>query len=94
MHRDRLKTHVASCILNIAQDVKEPWPLVIKDHFYRRHRVSMEPGEMVLYEGARLIHGRPDPLNGEAYANMFVHYLIKDLNTFYQPEAPIPEATN
>ena len=27
-----------------------------------------EPGEMVLYESARLVHGRPLPLNGSTYA--------------------------
>jgi len=77
-HRDRGKTHVASCILNIAQDVDEPWPLLIEDHAYRRHLVYLEPGEMVFYEGARLLHGRPQPLKGREFANMFVHYKLVD----------------
>jgi hypothetical protein len=34
----------------------------------------MEPGDMVLYESLSVIHGRPFPLQGEYYANLFVHF--------------------
>ena len=73
-HRDRVDTHIISAILNIDQHVREDWPLVIDDHYYRTHHVTMVPGEMILYEGGRLRHGRPLPLKGESYANIFVHY--------------------
>jgi hypothetical protein len=35
------------------------------------------PSAQVMYESAKLQHGRPLPLPGEnaAYANMFVHYM-------------------
>ena len=29
---------------------------------------------MLLYESAALVHGRPYPLDGEAYENAFVHF--------------------
>ena len=29
---------------------------------------------MVWYESARLVHGRPDKLEGEYFDNIFVHY--------------------
>ncbi len=73
-HRDRLVTHEASAILNIDQEVSDDWPLIIEDHHCRRHSVVLKPGEMVLYEGARLRHGRPSALNGTRYANVFVHF--------------------
>lgn len=73
-HRDRTDTHVASVILNIDQDVQQDWPLLIEDHFYRQHEVVLKPGEMILYEGARLKHGRPQPLQGDRFANVFVHF--------------------
>ena len=76
-HRDRLNTHVASVIINIDQDVNNDWPLIIDDHFYRRHSVLLKPGEMVFYEGARLKHGRPITFDGQRYANVFVHFKIK-----------------
>ena len=77
MHRDRIETHVASVILNVDQQVSSDWPLHIEDHHYRAHRVTLAPGEMVLYEGARLAHGRPDPFDGERFANVFVHFRRK-----------------
>jgi prolyl 4-hydroxylase len=36
--------------------------------------ITMEPGEMVLYESGSLIHGRPFPLVGRSYANIFIHF--------------------
>ncbi len=75
-HRDRIKTHVVSVILNIDQEVDSDWPLVIDDHYYRRHNVQLKPGEMVFYEGARLKHGRPSALRGRRYANVFVQFKI------------------
>ena len=77
-HVDTLGTHVVSLILNVGQEnVREDWPLTIKDVNGKRHLVSMEPGDMVLYESAKCQHGRPIALKGEAYANMFVHYKPK-----------------
>ncbi len=77
-HRDRLVTHVASAILNIDQKVDEDWPLVIEDHHCRLHQILLRPGEMILYEGARLLHGRPTAFNGSRYANVFVHFKRAD----------------
>jgi hypothetical protein len=34
----------------------------------------LQPGELVLYEGARFLHGRPLRLNGAAFANIFSHF--------------------
>lgn len=76
-HRDRLHTHRVSAILNIAQDVSTDWPLTIEDHLYRQHSVTLQPGEMLLYEGTRLSHGRNEAFNGQTYANVFVHFATK-----------------
>jgi prolyl 4-hydroxylase len=74
VHRDRSGTHVFGATINVAQRVDEAWPLVIEDHFSRRHEVTLKPGEMLLYESERLLHGRPKPLRGEFYAGVFAHY--------------------
>ena len=81
MHRDRSGTHIVSVILNIAQDVDEDWPLHIEDHFFRRHSVTLSPGEMLFYEGGNLAHGRPAPFKGDRYSNIFAHYAPKDSAT-------------
>lgn len=72
-HVDRLPL-VSSCIINVAQDVNEPWPIEVYDHAGRAYNVTMEPGDMVLYESHTVLHGRPFPLNGTVFANIFVHF--------------------
>ena len=36
--------------------------------------VTMKPGQMLLYESAKLIHGRPSILKAKRYVNCFAHY--------------------
>lgn len=72
-HVDRLPL-VSSCIINVAQDLDEPWPLEVYDRHDRAVNVTMEPGDMVLYESGSLMHGRPFPLKGRYYANIFIHF--------------------
>ena len=73
-HVDRIETHHISSTICVAHALKNPWPLYIEDIDGHPHEISMEPGEMVFYEGAKLMHGRPYPLDGRFYAGIFVHY--------------------
>ena len=75
-HRDRETTHIVSAIINVDQNVDTDWPLVIEDHHYRKHNINLSPGEVIFYEGARLKHGRPQPLQGKEYANIFCHFKV------------------
>eukprot|EP01038_Epipyxis_sp_PR26KG_P008652 gene8652-11695_t len=72
-HVDRLPL-VSSCIINVAQDVNEPWPIEVYSHEGKAYNITMEPGDMVLYESHTVLHGRPFPMNGSYYANVFVHF--------------------
>ena len=74
MHRDWMETHVVSAVINIEQDVDQDWLLQIEDHHYRTHKIRLQPGQILMYEGARLLHGRPEPLKGRSFANLFAHY--------------------
>lgn len=65
---------INSCIINVAQDVDEPWPLEVIGHDGIARNITMEPGDMVLYESHSIIHGRPFPLKGKYYANAFIHF--------------------
>lgn len=60
------------------QDVEEDWPLMIYDHAGNDYNITMKPRDLVLYESATCIHGRPSTLNGNYYANAFVHYKPRD----------------
>ena len=86
---DRLPL-VSSCIIQVAQDIEEPWPVEVYSHDGKAHNVSMLPGDMTLYESHTVLHGRPFPLIGNMYANVFVHYIPLDhdeVNAYDQQEA-------
>jgi len=72
-HVDRLPL-VSSAIVNVAQDTDEPWPIEVYSHDGKAYNVTMEPGEMVLYESHSVLHGRPFPMKGRFYANVFIHF--------------------
>ena len=74
-HTDGFETRIISAIINVDQQVNEPWALQIDDHHGIEHEVYLEPGEMVLYESAILRHGRVKPFNGDYFSNLFVHYI-------------------
>lgn len=80
-HRDVIESRVVSSIINVAQEVDEPWALQIEDHQGEEHEVCMEPGDMILYESARLMHGREVPLVGESYANIFCHFVNMEMKS-------------
>lgn len=75
-HVDRVTTHVVSVILQIDQDLEgEPdWELEVIGFDGMRKNVTLLPGEMLFYESATLIHGRPFPYKGRIFANAFLHY--------------------
>lgn len=72
-HVDRLPL-VSSAIINVDQDVDEPWPLEVYGHDGKATNVTMMPGDMVLYESHSVLHGRPFPLKGRFMANIFIHF--------------------
>lgn len=73
-HVDRTKTHVISATMCIDCDLEVPWPLSIADETGKLVEVNMQPGEMILYEGARRMHGREWALQGRTYASLFCHF--------------------
>jgi prolyl 4-hydroxylase len=75
MHVDTANTHVVSGIINVDQQVEEPWLLKILDHDDQEHDLPMRPGDLLLYESAKLLHGRPEPFKGDFYDNIFIHYM-------------------
>ena len=86
-HVDRLPL-VSSCIVNVAQDVDEDWPLEIYDRQGKAINITMEPGDMVLYESGSLIHGRPFPMKGRYYANIFIHFEPTGRHVYHRMNEP------
>ena len=80
-HVDRADTHLASAVIQLAQhdvDADGGWPLEILDAEGNCAEVYMQPGQMVLYEGARFRHGRPMRFRGVGFANIFSHFAPLD----------------
>jgi hypothetical protein len=65
---------ITSAIINVAQDVDEPWPLEVIGHDGMARNITMIPGDMVLYESHSIIHGRPYAMEGRYMANVFIHF--------------------
>ena len=91
-HVDRMPL-VSSAIINVAQDVDEPWPLEVYTHDGKIHNITMEPGDLVLYESHSVIHGRPFSLKGRYFANVFIHFMpeFEDPNklpSYIVPDSP------
>jgi len=77
-HVDRHQTHAVSAIINVEQyGMESDWELEIEDVHGNVHHSALHTGEAMLYESARCMHGRPRPLNGENYTNVFFHYRPK-----------------
>lgn len=82
-HADQIATHHVSSIIVVDKNLDcngqpEDWPLHIQSHDGKWHKVYTEPGDMVLYESATCVHGRPDPFKGTFYRNFYVHYKLRD----------------
>ena len=60
-HVDRMDTHLASAVIQVDQKVDENggWPLELLLANGTVAEVYTQPGEVILYEGAWLRHGRP-----------------------------------
>ena len=68
-HVDRLPL-VSSAIINVDQDVDEPWPLEVIGHDGKAHNVTMLPGDLVLYESHSVLHGECIPFTA-AFASIY-----------------------
>ena len=60
--------------MQIDQKVDHDWPLTLISHQNEKIKVFLKPGEMLLYESAKIPHGRQFPLQGEYFDNLFVHF--------------------
>jgi hypothetical protein len=80
-HVDQNSTHILSAIINIRRDTN--WPLIIFSNDEKKEEKIIEmddKNDLVLYESATVIHGRPLPFKGNSYVNIFVHFTSPDWN--------------
>jgi len=77
-HLDRIDTHVLSVTLSLRKynqsKNSEEWPLEVIDWNGDHVRYSHPAGTMVLYESAKLPHGRPYPNKEGIHLGAFCHF--------------------
>lgn len=80
-HTDRPTTHHISSIIMVDKDLdgKSDWPLAILGHDGKVHDVYTDPGDVILYESATCMHGRPKEFEGKYFRNFYMHYQIRDV---------------
>ena len=77
LHREHLQTHHISAQILIDKD--KDWTFDLYDHEGNLHTTSTSNiGDMILYEGAKLLHGRPLTFEGTYYDILYVHYKLKN----------------
>ena len=81
-HLDRHDTHILSAIVNCGSiNMRRPWYLEIQNRVMAPKNIEFKEGyDVILYESSSLVHGRPTPLEGEIFANLFIHYAPSDWN--------------
>lgn len=79
---------VISAIIRVSQDVKEPWLIEVIGHNGKSYNISLGEGEMLVYEGASVIHGMPYPMSGVHVSDLFVHF---EPVGHYMNQAPLDE---
>ena len=80
LHRDRVETHVVSCIVHVADQSNKPWALDFIDHEAEHHKIIFKPGTMLFYESL-CPHGRASEFDGDFYRNMYFHWRPKVWNS-------------
>ena len=79
-HLDWAHKFVVSATLNVRQaDNRTRWPLQMRAFgAWRSETVFHSEGEAVLYEGSRMLHSRPAPLDDDYYVAAFVGFVPRD----------------
>lgn len=82
-HIDRIDTHVISATISLRkmdpqQNRIHPWPIQVISWDGKHVRYNHDEGTTVLYESARLAHGRPYPNRGGPHLGCFIHFKPTD----------------
>ena len=62
--------------------------MTLIDNEDQTKKIVLKPGEMLLYESAKVPHGRQFPLEGEYYENILVHFGLMDPLSWMQVQSP------
>merc|ERR1712107_236650 len=93
MHIDKTETHIISSIFHVDHKYDnddDPWPIELEDHSGHVQSVDLKPGQMLMYESAKCLHGRPKVFKGEYYSSVFIHYRPVEWNMKHEHLTFVP----
>jgi prolyl 4-hydroxylase len=78
MHYDKFVTHHVGSIICVDKDLNgaDDWPLHLIDYQGKEQLIYLNVGDIVFYESAKLLHGRPTPLEGNSFSILMYHLSI------------------
>lgn len=75
-HRDRPSCEISQSVM-IGQTGDVPWPLYFESLTGKTVALTLEPGDLVVYQGMELTHWR-EAFEGETQLQLFLHYVRQD----------------
>ena len=63
-------------LTNVLSGLGMAWPLVLARPGGEEARHALPVGRMLVYEAARVRHGRPEPLDGDGFVNAYAHFRL------------------
>ena len=80
MHVDVLTYRVINAMIVIDKELagQEDWKMEFITFDGERKWMKFAPGDMFIYEAAKLIHGWPTPFEGENYIAVFFHFFPRN----------------
>ncbi len=73
-HRLDTLPFVINAIIHVADNIDKPWPIEVYGHDGFAKNITLEAGNMLLYEGQSVIMGRPYPMKGQYQAEIFISF--------------------
>ena len=75
-HVGRVDTNAIAVLLQIDQDYQpgDDWLIELIDYKGKRQILKLFPGDMLIYEAAKMIHGQPWSFRGKSLANVLMFF--------------------
>jgi hypothetical protein len=75
-HKDSVRAEI-SATLNLGQH-GEPWDIWLMDYDENAHKVTLEPGDALVYQGSQLTHWRGKLEHGDDVVQIMFHYVDRN----------------
>lgn len=76
VHKDSNRAEISTTI-NLGQQ-GEPWDLWLVDYNENTHKVTLSPGDALIYYGNKLHHWRGKLMNSDLVSQIMFHYVDKN----------------